>query len=120
MKNLNEIAEQLSNLTANEATELLDIFKEEYNIKPVCTEVFVPEVEKVVEKQTAFDVKLIHAGGQKLQVVKALKGLTSLSLMDSKKLTDAVPAMVKEGVSESEAEQIRTELENLGATVEVY
>lgn len=117
MEKLNEIAEKISNLTSNEAKEMLDILKDEYNIEPLQTNVMFVEEEVKEEVKTTFDVKLEHAGGQKLKIVKSIKALTSLSLVESKKLADSAPVILKEQVSEEEANQLKSELENLGATI---
>jgi len=74
--------------------------------------------EAAAEK-TEFDVILTAAGGQKIQVIKELRGITSLGLKESKELVDNAPKAVKEGVSKEEADSIKEKLEGVGATVEV-
>lgn len=71
------------------------------------------------EEKTEFDVILTAAGGQKIQVIKELRGITSLGLKEAKELVDSAPKAVKEGVSKDEAETIKSQLEGVGATVEV-
>lgn len=72
-----------------------------------------------VEEQTEFTVILAAAGGQKIQVIKELRGLTSLGLKEAKDLVESAPKPVKEGVSKEEAEEIKKKLEGAGATVEI-
>ncbi len=71
------------------------------------------------EEQTEFTVVLADAGGQKIQVIKEIRGLTQLGLKEAKDLVEAAPKPVKEGVSKEEAEEIKTKLEGAGAKVEI-
>jgi large subunit ribosomal protein L7/L12 len=71
------------------------------------------------EEQTAFDVVLTGAGDKKIQVIKVVRALTSLGLKEAKDLVDGAPSPVKEGVAREEAEQVKTQLEEAGATVEL-
>ena len=70
-------------------------------------------------EKTEFDVVLTAAGGQKIQVIKELRGLTGLGLKEAKELVDGAPSPVKEGVSKEDAEAIKEKLEGVGATVEL-
>jgi len=70
-------------------------------------------------EQTEFTVVLTQVGGQKIQVIKELRGLTSLGLKEAKDLVDSAPKAVKEGVSKEEAESIKAALEGVGATIEI-
>ncbi|WP_052883004.1 50S ribosomal protein L7/L12 [Kiritimatiella glycovorans] len=70
-------------------------------------------------EQTEFDVVLTEAGGQKIQVIKELRGITSLGLKEAKALVDGAPAPVKEGVAKEEADQIKEKLEAVGASIEI-
>ena len=71
------------------------------------------------EEKTAFDVVLTAAGGQKIQVIKVVRAITGLGLKEAKDLVDSAPKPVKEGVAEDEANSIKAQLEEAGATVEV-
>ena len=71
------------------------------------------------EEKTAFDVILAEAGGQKIQVIKVVRAITGLGLKEAKDLVDSAPKPVKEGVAQDEADSIKTQLEEAGATVEV-
>jgi large subunit ribosomal protein L7/L12 len=125
MADLKAFAEQLVNLTVKEVKELADILKSEYGIEPAAAAVAVSsgsgpvaEVEEVVA-QTEFDVILKEAGAGKLNVVKIVKTLTGLGLKEAKDLVDAAPGPIKEKISKEEAEAIRAQLVEAGATVEV-
>lgn len=121
MADIKKIAEELVNLTVKEVNELATILKDEYGIEPAAAAVAVSAAAApaAAAEQTAFDVVLISAGQAKLQVVKAVKDITSLGLKESKDLVDGAPKAIKEGVSKEEAESIKAQLEDAGATVEV-
>ena len=71
------------------------------------------------EEKTAFDVVLASAGGQKIQVIKVVRAVTGLGLKEAKDLVDGAPAAVKEGIAKDEADSIKAQLEEAGATVEL-
>lgn len=123
MADLNQLAEQLVNLTVKEVKDLADILKDEYGIEPAAAAVAVagPAAggDAAAAEQTEFDVILKSAGAAKLQVVKAVKNLLGVGLKEAKAMVDSAPAPVKEKVSKEEAEQIKAELEGAGAEVEV-
>lgn len=123
MADLNQLAEQLVNLTVKEVKDLADILKDEYGIEPAAAAVAVagPAAggDAAAAEQTEFDVILKSAGAAKLQVVKAVKTLLGVGLKEAKAIVDAAPAPVKEKASKEEAEQIKAELEGAGAEVEV-
>jgi len=123
MAELKEFAEQLVNLTVKEVNELATILKDEYGIEPAAAAavaVAAPGADGGAdEKQTEFDVILKAAGGSKLAVVKLVKELTGKGLKEAKELVDSAPTAIKEGVSEDEANGLKTSLEEAGAEVEV-
>ena len=124
MADLKKFAEELVKLTVKEANELAKILKDEYGIEPAAAAVAVAapsagEGAPVVAEKTSFDVILMNAGGQKLQIVKLVKDLTGLGLKEAKAVVDAAPSPVKEGVSKEEAENIKKTLEESGAEVEL-
>ncbi len=124
MADLKALAEQLVNLTVKEVKELADILKEEYGIEPAAAAVAVAApgaagAGEAAEEKTEFDVILKSAGGQKLQVVKAVKELLGVGLKDAKALVDSAPAPLREAVSKDEAEALKAKLEELGAEVEL-
>jgi len=124
MADLKDFAEQLVNLTVKEVNELADILKEEYDIEPAAAPVAVAGAAgggdgAEEEEQTEFDVVLTAPGGSKLKVVKLVKELTGLGLKDAKALVDGAPENVKEGVPKDEAESLKSQLEEVGAEVEL-
>lgn len=124
MGKLKEFAEQLVNLTVKEVNELATILKDDYGIEPAAAAVAVAagpagDAGAAAEEKTEFDVILVSPGGAKLQVVKAVKTITGLGLRDAKALVDGAPKPIKEAVSKEEAEQVKTQLEEAGAEVEI-
>ena len=123
MADLKEFAEQLVNLTVKEVNELAQILKDEYGIEPAAAAVAVAAgpaaAAPAEEEKTSFDVVLKAAGAQKLQVVKKVKELTGLGLKEAKDLVDNAPGVVKEGLAKADAEGLKSELEALGAEVEL-
>ena len=124
MADLKSFAEQLVNLTVKEVNELAQILKDEYGIEPAAAAVAVAaagggDAPAAAAEQTAFDVILKDAGGAKLAVVKLVKDLTGLGLKEAKDLVDGAPKEVKTGVDKAEAEALKKQLEEAGATVEV-
>ncbi len=125
MADIKKLAEELVNLTVKEVNELAGILKDEYGIEPAAAAVAVAAApaagaagEAAAEK-TSFDVILTAAGQAKLQVVKVVKDITGLGLKEAKDLVDGAPKAIKEGVSKEEAEQIKSQLEEAGAEVEL-
>ena len=122
MADLKAFAEQLVNLTVKEVNELAQILKEEYGIEPAAAAVAVaaaPAAGEAAEEKSNFDVVLKAAGAAKLQVVKKVKELTGLGLKEAKELVDNAPSVVKEGLPKAEAENLKKELEEAGAEVEL-
>ncbi len=125
MADLKPFAEQLVNLTVKEVNELAQILKDEYGIEPAAAAVAVAAVggggdaPAAAAEQTSFDVILKDAGGSKLGVVKLVKDLTGLGLKEAKDLVDGAPKEVKTGVDKAEAEALKKQLEEAGATVEI-
>ncbi|MFY8202147.1 MAG: 50S ribosomal protein L7/L12 [Pirellula staleyi] len=118
------LGEKIVGLTLKQAKELSDYLKEVHGIEaasggavmmaaPSDSAAAAPVV------QTEFDVVMSSFGEKKLDVVKVVKNLTGLSLMDAKKLVEGVPAKIKEGVSKEDAEKVKKELTEAGATVEL-
>jgi large subunit ribosomal protein L7/L12 len=123
MADLKALAEQLVNLTVKEVKELSDILKNDYGIEPAAAAVAVAApaaggAEAVAEK-TEFDVILTEAGNDKLKVVKAVKELLALGLKEAKDLVDTAPKPLKEKVSKEDAQSLKSQLEELGAKVEI-
>lgn len=127
MTDLKALAETLVNLTVKEVNELAAILENDYGIKPAAAApVMVAAAgpaagaaEPQAPTKTEFDVILKAPGERKLDVVKVVKNITGLGLKEAKELVDKAPQPIKEKVSKEEAEQIRQQLAELGAEVEV-
>ena len=122
MADLKQFADQLVNLTVKEVNDLATILKDEYGIEPAAAAVVVAAGggdAGAAEEQTEFTVVLKEAGASKLAVVKAVKELTGLGLKEAKDLVESAPANVKEGVNKAQAAEVKKQLEDAGATVEV-
>ncbi len=121
-QDLKDLGDKIVGLTLKQAKELSDYIKDEHGIEPAAgggAVVMAPAdgPEEVV--QTEFDVVLTGFGEKKLNVVKVVKNLTGNSLIESKKLVEAAPATIKEKVDKDEAEKVKAELEEAGASVEL-
>ena len=124
MADIKKLAEELVNLTVKEVNELANVLKEEYGIEPAAAAVAVAAAPAAdggaaAAEKTSFDVILKSAGQAKLQVVKVVKDITGLGLKEAKDLVDGAPKAIKEYVSKEEAEQVKSQLEEAGAEVEV-
>src|SRR3954449_10649313 len=119
------IFEQLGSMSVLELVELKKRIEDEWGITAAAPmAVAAPggvagDGAAPVEEQTAFDVVLTAAGGQKIQVIKVVRAITGLGLKEAKDLVDSAPKAVKEGVAQDEADSIKGQLEEVGATVEV-
>ena len=123
MADLKAFAEQLVNLTVKEVNELAEILKNEYGIEPAAAAVAVavgPAAgAAAAEEKSSFDVVLKSAGANKLAVVKLVKELTGLGLKEAKDMVDGAPSTIKEGVSKDDAENLKKQLTEAGAEVEL-
>ena len=123
-----KLLEQLGKMTVLELVELKNAIEEEWGVTAAApVAVAAPgavaggggDGAAAEEEQTAFDVVLTDAGGQKIQVIKVVRAITGLGLKEAKDLVDGAPNAVKEGVARDEADSIRGQLEEAGASVEV-
>lgn len=120
-----DILEAIANMSVMELADLIDAFKEKFNVTIAAAPVAAApaagagEAGAAAEEQTEFDVILKEAGSKKIQVIKAVREVTSLGLKEAKDLVDSAPGAVKEGVAKDEAEAIKKKLEEQGATVEL-
>lgn len=123
MADIKALAEELVNLTVKEVNELATLLKEEYGIEPAAAAVAVAAGPAAgapaAEEKTNFDVVLKSAGAAKLQVVKLVKELTGLGLKEAKEMVDGAPSVVKEGLAKADAENLKKQLEEAGAEVEL-
>ncbi len=121
---IKSLGEKIVTLTLKQAKELSDYLKEVHGIEAAAGGAVMvapaagPAAAAVVE-QTEFDVIMSSFGDKKLEVVKVVKSITGASLMDAKKLVEAIPAKIKEGASKEDAEKIKAQLTEAGATVEL-
>ena len=121
---LKELGDKIAGLTLKQAKELSDYIKEAYGIEPATGgggggSGPVAAAPAAAVEQTEFDVVLANVGDKKLDVVKAVKNITNLSLMDAKKLVESSKPTIKEKVSKEDAAKVKAELEAVGATVEL-
>ena len=120
-----KLVEQLGKMTVLELVELKNALEEEGGVTAAApVAVAAPgavagDGAAAAEEKTAFDVVLSAAGGQKIQVIKVVRAITGLGLKEAKDLVDSAPKAVKEGVAQDEADSIKAQLEEAGATVEV-
>lgn len=124
MADLAKIVDDLSSLTVLEAAELSKMLEEKWGVSAaapvaVAAAAGAGAPAAVVEEKTEFDVILVEAGANKINVIKEVRVITSLGLKEAKDLVDGAPKPVKEAVSKAEAEDIKKKLEAAGAKVEV-
>jgi large subunit ribosomal protein L7/L12 len=126
MAAVDTVFEQLGSMTVLELVELKNKIEEEWGITaaaPVAVAaggaVAGGDAGAAAEEKTSFDVVLSGAGAQKIQVIKVVRAVTGLGLKEAKDLVDSAPKPVKEGVAQDEADTIKAQLEEAGATVEI-
>ena len=125
MADLEKIAEELSALTVLEAAELATLLEEKWGVSAAAAPVAVAAVAGGdaagggAEEKTEFDVVLTAAGSSKINVIKEVRAITGLGLKEAKDLVEGAPKPVKEGVAKDEAEEIKSKLEEAGASVEL-
>ena len=119
---ITEIVEQIKGLTLVEAAELKTALEDEFGVTaaaPVVAAGPAAGGEEAAEEKTEFDVILAGIGDKKINVIKVVRAHTGLGLKEAKELVDNAPKPVKEAASKDEAEKIKKELEEAGATVEL-
>ncbi len=123
MADLSKIVEDLSQLTVLEAAELSKMLEEKWGVSAAAPVAMMAAgggaAAAPAEEQTEFNVMLIEAGANKINVIKEVRAITSLGLKEAKDLVEAAPKAVKEGVSKDEAEKLKAQLEGAGAKVEL-
>lgn len=123
--NKDQLIEAIEKMTVLEVSELVKALEEKFGVSAAMPmmagvmPVVADEEGGKKEEKTSFTVELTNAGGQKIQVIKALREVTTLGLKEAKDLADAAPKPVKEGVSKEEAEEVKKKLEAAGATVTI-
>ena len=124
MADLEKLADELSNLTVIEAAELSKMLEEKWGVSaaaPVAVAAAAGggDAAPVAEEKDSFDVVLAAAGEKKINVIKEVRAITGLGLKEAKDMVEAAPKAVKEGVAKDEAEKLKKQLEEAGATVEL-
>ena len=122
MANLEQLVDDLSTLTVIEAAELSKLLEEKWGVSaaaPVAVASAATPAAEAAEEKTEFDVILASFGEKKINVIKEVRALTGLGLKEAKDFVEAAPGPVKEGVNKDEADQIKKQLEDAGATVEI-
>jgi len=126
MSDINTIAEQIQGLTLLEASQLVKLLEEKLGVSAAAAAPVVvagggpaAAAAPAAEEKTEFSVVLTVVGANKINVIKAVREVTSLGLKEAKDLVDGAPKPIKEGVSKDEAEAIKKKFTDAGATVEV-
>ncbi len=121
-----EILEAISNMTVMEIVDLISAMEEKFGVSAAAAVAAVPAAGAAAggeaapaEEKTEFDVILKSFGSNKVGVIKVVRAVTGLGLKEAKDLVEGAPSTVKEGVSKDEAEEIKKQLEEAGASVEV-
>jgi large subunit ribosomal protein L7/L12 len=129
MADIEKLIDEVSNMTVLELSELVKALEEKFDVSaaaPVMAAGMMPVAaaggeaeEAVVEEQTAFDVQLKEFGDQKIKVIKEVRAITGLGLKEAKVAVEEAPTIVREGVSQEEADEVKEKLEAVGAVVEI-
>ena len=120
MPDLNKIIEDLSSLTVAEAAELSKQLEEKWGVTPMAAAAPAAAGGAApAEDKDDFTIMLVSAGDKKINVIKEVRAVTGLGLKEAKDLVEAAPSMVKEGIPEAEANEIKAKLEEAGASVEI-
>jgi large subunit ribosomal protein L7/L12 len=119
-----EILETISNMTVMEVVDLISAMEEKFGVTAAAAVAAAPvaaggEAGAAAEEKTEFDVVLTGAGDNKVKVIKAVRGITGLGLKEAKDMVEGTPATVKEAASKEEAEEMKKQLEEAGASVEL-
>ena len=126
MATATELIEEIKKMSVLELSELIKALEEEFGVSATAVAAAAPAAGGAAaddggaaEEQTAFDVVLTGAGEKKIQVIKVVRAATGLGLKEAKALVDEAPKPIKEGVDREEADKLKAELEEAGASVEV-
>ena len=120
--NQDELLDQIGNMTLLELADFVEAFKDKFNVTAAVAvaQAGVPaDGAAQEEEKVEFDAVLVAVGGKKIQVIKAVRQLTTLGLKEAKDLVESAPVAVREGVTKDEAEEVKAKLEEQGATVEL-
>ena len=127
MADLEKLVDDLSNLTVLEAADLAKMLEEKWGVSAAAAPMAMPMMAAAggdagaaaAEEQTEFNVVLASAGSNKVGAIKAVRAITGLGLKEAKDLVESAPTTVKEGVSKEEADKMKKDLEEAGASVEI-
>ncbi|MGF1903724.1 MULTISPECIES: 50S ribosomal protein L7/L12 [Aliivibrio] len=114
-----QILDAVAEMSVMQVVELIEAMEEKFGVTAAAAVVAGGAAAETAEEQTEFDVILTAVGGNKVSVIKAVRGATGLGLKEAKGLVDSAPAALKEGVDKAEAEGLKAQLEEAGATVEI-
>jgi len=118
-----DILEAISNMSVMEIVELISDMEEKFGVSAAAAVAAAPaaggDAGAAAEEQTEFDVVMTSFGDNKISAIKAVRAITGLGLKEAKEMVEGVPATVKEGASKDDAEEVKKQLEEAGATVEL-
>lgn len=117
-----DVVDFISNMSVLELSELVKELEDKFGVSaaaPVAAAPVAAAAQAEAEEKTEFDVVLTEIGDKKIQVIKAIRAITGLGLKEAKAVVDEAPKPIKEGISKDEAEDIKKQMEEAGATVEV-
>ena len=117
-----DILEAISNMSVMEVVELISDMEEKFGVSAAAAVAAAPVADAgaaAVEEQTEFDVVMTSFGDNKISAIKAVRAITGLGLKEAKGMVEGVPATVKEATSKDDAEEVKKQLEEAGATVEL-
>ena len=115
--NIENIVAELENATILELSELVKAIEEKFDVTAAAPVAAAAGAGEAAAAKDSFDVELTTAGDKKVAVIKEVRGITGLGLKEAKELVDGAPTVVKEGLSESEANEIKEKLEAAGASI---
>lgn len=118
-----DILETISNMSVMEVVDLISAMEEKFGVSAAAAVAAAPMAAAggaaAVEEQTEFNVIMTSFGANKVNVIKAIRGITGLGLKEAKDMVEGVPATVKEGIAKAEADDVKKQLEEAGASVEI-
>ncbi|OOZ38909.1 50S ribosomal protein L7/L12 [Solemya pervernicosa gill symbiont] len=118
-----DILEAISNMTVMEVVDLISAMEEKFGVTAAAAVAAAPagggDAGGAAEEQTEFDVVMTSFGSNKVSVIKAVRGITGLGLKEAKELVEGAPSPIKEGVDKAEADEVKGQLEEAGASVEI-
>lgn len=117
--NIEQLIAEIKEATILELNELVKAIEEEFGVTAAAPVAVAAGPAAAAEEKTEFDVELTSAGDGKVKVIKVVREVTGLGLKEAKELVDGAPAIVKEGISQAEADELKAKLEEVGASVTI-